>query len=112
EGHALEELHTLPQIVGADTAVAGDRAEVLFGKLASKTIRTTSNAAELAKLFTNTWLYMKVAVANQFFMIADQAGVDYSNVLDAIRTDYPRAQDLPGPGFAAGALLFQDNHTL
>ena len=27
-------------------------------------------------------------------MIADQAGVDYTNVLDAIRTDYPRA---PGP---------------
>ena len=28
---------------------------------------------------------MKFAVANQFFMIADQAGVDYTNVLHAIR---------------------------
>src|SRR5204862_570196 len=84
EGHALEELHTLPQIVGADTRDAGDRAEALFGTLASKTIRTTSKEAELAKLFTNTWRYMKFAVANQFFMIADQAGVDYTNVLRAI----------------------------
>jgi UDP-N-acetyl-D-mannosaminuronic acid dehydrogenase len=112
EGHALEELHTLPQIIGADTEAAADRAELLFGTLASKTIRTTSKEAELAKLFTNTWRYMKFAVANQFFMIADQAGVDYSNVLSAIRTDYPRAADLPSPGFAAGPCLFKDTMQL
>jgi UDP-N-acetyl-D-mannosaminuronic acid dehydrogenase len=112
EGHALEELHTLPQIIGADTAAAADRAELLFGTLASKTIRTTSKEAELAKLFTNTWRYMKFAVANQFFMIADQAGLSYSNVLDAIRTDYPRAADLPAPGFAAGPCLFKDTMQL
>jgi UDP-N-acetyl-D-mannosaminuronic acid dehydrogenase len=112
EGHALEELHTLPQIVGADTQRAGDRAEALFGTLASKTIRTTSKEAELAKLFTNTWRYMKFAVANQFFMIADQAGVDYTNILHAIRTDYPRAADLPAPGFAAGPCLFKDTMQL
>ena len=108
EGHALEELRSLPQIIGADDDVAAERASALFGRLAAKTIRTTSREAELAKLFTNTWRYMKFAVANQFFMIADQAGVDYSNVLRAIREDYPRAQDLPGPGFAAGPCLFKD----
>ena len=30
EGHALEELHTLPQIIGADTDVAAERATALF----------------------------------------------------------------------------------
>jgi UDP-N-acetyl-D-mannosaminuronic acid dehydrogenase len=112
EGHALEELHTLPQIVGSDDKRAGDRAEALFRTLASKTIRTTTKEAELAKLFTNTWRYMKFAVANQFFMIADQAGVDYASVLRAIREDYPRASDLPGPGFAAGPCLFKDTMQL
>jgi len=112
EGHALEELHTLPQIVGADTEQAGDRAERLFRNLAQRTIRTSSKEAELAKLFTNTWRYMKFAVANQFFMIAHQAGVDYQNVLSAIRTDYPRAADLPAPGFAAGPCLFKDTMQL
>jgi UDP-N-acetyl-D-mannosaminuronic acid dehydrogenase len=112
EGHALEELHTLPQIVGADTDVAGQRAEALFGILAASTIRTTSKEAELAKLFTNTWRYMKFAIANQLFMIADQAGVDYTNVLRAVRQDYPRAADLPGPGFAAGPCLFKDTMQL
>jgi UDP-N-acetyl-D-mannosaminuronic acid dehydrogenase len=108
EGHALEELHTLPQIIGADDDRAADRATALFRHLVTKTVRTSTKEAELAKLFTNTWRYMKFAVANQFFMIADQAGVDYTNVLRAIREDYPRAADLPGPGFAAGPCLFKD----
>ena len=108
EGHALEELHTLPQIIGADDDRAAERATALFRNLVSKTVRVSTKEAELAKLFTNTWRYMKFAVANQFFMIADQAGVDYTNVLRAIREDYPRAQDLPGPGFAAGPCLFKD----
>ena len=112
EGHALEELHTLPQIIGADSEAAASRATALFGRLASQTIRTTTKEAELAKLFTNTWRYMKFAVANQFFMIADQAGVDYTNVLHAIRHEYPRAADLPGPGFAAGPCLFKDTMQL
>ena len=112
EGHALEELRSLPQIVGADDERAADRAAALFGRLASSTIRTTTKEAELAKLFTNTWRYMKFAVANQFLMISDQAGVDYTNVLRAIREDYPRAADLPGPGFAAGPCLFKDTMQL
>ena len=112
EGHALEELHSLPQIIGADDDVAAARATKLFSHIAATTIRTTSKEAELAKLFTNTWRYMKFAVANQFLMIADQAGVDYTNVLRAIREDYPRARDLPGPGFAAGPCLFKDTMQL
>jgi UDP-N-acetyl-D-mannosaminuronic acid dehydrogenase len=112
EGNALEEFSSLPQIIGADHQATGDRAEALFRKLTARTIRTSTREAELAKLFTNTWRYMKFAVANQFFMIAHQAGVDYGNVLQAIREDYPRAADLPGPGFAAGPCLLKDTMQL
>ena len=112
EGHALEEFRTLPQIVGADDPAVGDRAAALFSRLGGDIVRTSSKEAELAKLFTNAWRYMKFAIANQFFMVADQAGVDYANVLDAIRRDYPRAADLPGPGFAAGPCLFKDTMQL
>ena len=112
EGHALEELGTLPQIIGADDPAAGDRAERLFAQLGAQIIRTTSKEAELTKLFTNAWRYMKFAVANQFFMVAHEAGVDYNRVLDAIRTNYPRAADLPGPGFAAGPCLLKDTMQL
>ena len=109
EGHALEELETLPQIIGRGHRRRGraGRRAVRAGSLRS-VVRTSTREAELAKLLTNTWRYMKFAVANQFLMIAHQAGVDYTNVLRAIREDYPRAQDLPGPGFAAGPCLFKD----
>lgn len=112
EGHALEEIRSLPQIVGADSDDAAARAEALFGQITEQVIRTTTREAELAKLLTNTWRYMKFAVANQFFMIAHEAGVDYTNVLRAIKQDYPRAADLPSPGFAAGPCLFKDTMQL
>ena len=112
EGHALEELAGLPQIIGADDQVAGDRAEELFRKITGTIIRTTTKEAELVKLFTNAWRYIKFAAANQFFEIAHDAGVDYTNVLHAIKTDYPRAKDLPGPGLAAGPCLLKDTMQL
>jgi UDP-N-acetyl-D-mannosaminuronic acid dehydrogenase len=112
EGNAVEELTTLPQIIGADDPVAAERAEQLFAHLGVEIIHTSSLEAELAKLFTNAWRYMKFAVANQFFMVAHAAGVDYTRVLDAVRQDYPRAKDLPGPGFAAGPCLLKDTMQL
>jgi UDP-N-acetyl-D-mannosaminuronic acid dehydrogenase len=55
---------------------------------------------------------MKFAIANQFFEMAHRAGVDYSNVLHAIRHNYPRGADMPGPGFAAGPCLLKDTMQL
>jgi UDP-N-acetyl-D-mannosaminuronic acid dehydrogenase len=112
EGHALEELRTLPQLVGASSDQAFEKASRLFERLGVSTVRTTPLEAELAKLLTNTWRYMKFAIANQFFQIAHRSGVDYNHVLDAIRRDYPRAADLPGPGFAAGPCLLKDTMQL
>ena len=112
EGHALEEIRSLPQLVGASTDAAYARAVKLFEPLGVQIVRTEPLEAELAKLLTNTWRYMKFAIANQFFQIAHAAGVDYARVLDSIRRDYPRAADLPGPGFAAGPCLLKDTMQL
>ena len=112
EGHALEEVASLPQLIGASSDQAYERASKLFAPLGMQLIRTTPIEAELAKLLTNTWRYMKFAIANQFFQIAHRSGVDYNSVLDAIRRDYPRAADLPGPGFAAGPCLLKDTMQL
>lgn len=68
--------------------------------------------AELAKLFTNTWRYIKFAAANQLYTIANDFGVDFERVRHAITTDYPRAADMPGAGFAAGPCLFKDTMQL
>ena len=112
EGHALEEITSLPQLIGASSDSAFEKADKLFEQLGVKVVRTTPLEAELAKLLTNTWRYMKFAIANQFFQIAHRSGVDYNRVLDAIRKDYPRAADLPGPGFAAGPCLLKDTMQL
>lgn len=113
EGHALEELRSLPQLVGVTSDGAFESARKLFERLGvSSVVRTTPLEAELAKLFTNTWRYMKFAIANQFFQIANRSGLDYNRVLEAIRHDYPRAADLPGPGFAAGPCLLKDTMQL
>ena len=112
EGHALDETRSLPQLIGAVTDSAFERARRLFERLDVEIIRTTPKEAELAKLFTNTWRYMKFAIANQFFQMAHRTGVDYDHVLHAIRHNYPRAADLPGPGFAAGPRLLKDTMQL
>src|SRR6266536_5833270 len=108
EGYALEELRTLPQLIGAARDRAFARASEVFAALDVEVVRTTPVEAELAKLLTNTWRYMKFAIANQFFQIAHSAGIDYDHVLHAIRHNYPRASDLPAPGFAAGPCLLKD----
>src|SRR6266852_6607661 len=113
EGHALEELRTLPQLVGVTSDEAFAKARVLFERMGvASVIQTTPLEAELAKLLTNTWRYMKFAIANQFFQIVNRSGLDYNRVLNAIRQDYPRAADLPGPGFAAGPCLLKDTMQL
>jgi UDP-N-acetyl-D-mannosaminuronic acid dehydrogenase len=112
EGHALEELKSLPQIIGSRSERAGARAEQLFRRLSSTIIHVSPEEAELAKLFTNTWRYIKFAAANQLFMMANDYGIDFERVRKAIVEEYPRASDMPGPGFAAGPCLFKDTMQL
>ena len=112
EGRAMTELFDLPQIVAARTERAGDRAEKFFRALTNDIVRLVPEEAELAKLFTNTWRYIKFAAANQFWMMANDAGLDFERVRHAITHDYPRAADMPGPGFAAGPCLFKDTMQL
>ena len=112
EGFALDELHQLPQIVGARDEESFERAESLFQSLGVGTLRNTPEEAELVKLFTNTWRYIKFAAANQFWMMANDADVSFENVRDSIRFEYPRASDFPGAGFTAGPCLFKDTMQL
>ena len=112
EGKAVEELIALPQIISARTTHAVDRAKSLFSNLTSNMIVVSPEEAELAKLFTNTWRYIKFAAANQLYTIANDFGVDFERVRHAITTDYPRAADMPGAGLAAGPCLFKDTMQL
>ena len=112
EHNAVEELVSLPQIVSSRTQKGFDRASELFSRIAPAVVRLSPEEAELAKLFTNTWRYLKFAMANQFYMMSESKGLDYENIRSAIRRDYPRAADLPSAGFAAGPCLLKDTMQL
>src|SRR5439155_27121306 len=112
EGKAMTELFSLPQIVAGRTPQARKRAEELFRSLTDQIVHLEPEEAELAKLFTNTWRYIKFAIANQLYMIANDFGVDYARIRDAIVYEYPRAADLPGAGLAAGPCLLKDTMQL
>ena len=80
--------------------------------LTSQRVRMTPEEAELAKLFTNAWRYIKFAAANQLYMIANDRGLDFERIRQGLMVDYPRAADLPAAGFAAGPCLLKDTMQL
>jgi UDP-N-acetyl-D-mannosaminuronic acid dehydrogenase len=108
EGQALEEITSLPQIIAGCTDRAQRRAEDLFRVLTTDLIATPPLAAELTKLFNNAWRYAQFALANQFFMIANDHGVDFYEIYRAMTERYPRGQGFPKAGLAAGPCLFKD----
>jgi UDP-N-acetyl-D-mannosaminuronic acid dehydrogenase len=112
EGKAMTELFSLPQIVSARSAEGMARASALFSRLTGQVVELSPEEAELAKLFTNVWRYIKFAAANQFYMMANDRGLDFERIRAGLSRDYPRAADMPGAGFAAGPCLFKDTMQL
>jgi UDP-N-acetyl-D-mannosaminuronic acid dehydrogenase len=112
EGKAMTELFELPQIVSSRTTTGTKRASALFEALTSKIVVMTPEEAELAKLFTNVWRYIKFATANQLYMMANERGLDFDRIRRGLAEDYPRAADLPAAGFAAGPCLLKDTMQL
>jgi len=107
EGKALDEITTLPQIIGAADPESAKKAKELFGKLTDKVFLTDTVSAELAKLFSNISRYVYFAVSNHFMMLADQFDANIYEILEMTNTHYPR-QILSSPGFTAGTCLRKD----
>jgi UDP-N-acetyl-D-mannosaminuronic acid dehydrogenase len=112
QGFGLREIFGLPQIVSAFSSRGLGRVRELFGVLNEDVVEMKPLDAEIAKLFTNAWRYIKFAVANQYYMIATEFGADFDSIYEGMTHNYPRALDLPAPGFAAGPCLFKDTMQL
>ncbi|HEY6971467.1 MAG TPA: nucleotide sugar dehydrogenase [Candidatus Angelobacter sp.] len=108
EGKAMEEIHSLPQIISAFEPDALRRARELFSLINNELIDLTPLEAELAKLFTNSWRYLNFAISNQFYLLAESYGVDFYRIYDAVTHHYPRMQSFARAGFAAGPCLLKD----
>lgn len=112
QGKGIEEIFTLPQLVSATSKSAEDLAAELFSVIAPKIIRLKPKEAELAKLITNSWRYIQFAIANQFYMMVEESGLDFATIFNALTDDYPRAAHYAKPGLAAGPCLFKDTMQL
>jgi UDP-N-acetyl-D-mannosaminuronic acid dehydrogenase len=108
EGHALIELSTLPQIIGAEDDASFEAANTFFEKLGNSVLRTTSKEAEIAKLITNAYRYAHFALGNAIYIATQDHNIDYSTLYKVMIHDYPRLKSLPKPGFVGGPCLIKD----
>jgi UDP-N-acetyl-D-mannosaminuronic acid dehydrogenase len=113
EGKAMEELATLPEIVGGIDEQSSEAAAELFRLLnpAKRIHLTDPTTAELAKLFTNVYRYVNFALANEFGLLAEHYGVEAHRAIRIVNEDYPRA-NIPLPGPAGGPCLSKDGYFL
>jgi UDP-N-acetyl-D-mannosaminuronic acid dehydrogenase len=112
QGSGLKELREMPQIVSGCTPEAERDAAALFERITPEVVVLSPIEAEFAKLFSNAYRYIEFAATNEFYLVAKSAGVDYQRVLAAMKHNYPRAQSIPRPGFAAGPCLVKDTMQL
>jgi UDP-N-acetyl-D-mannosaminuronic acid dehydrogenase len=107
QNHFLEEIATLPCIVGGVGESSGARAAKLFEVFGTEIVETTPVQAELAKIWTNILRYTQFALPNLLMMESEQYGANVFEVIDLINHDYPRG-GMAAPGMTAGACLRKD----
>lgn len=105
--HFLEEIDSLPHIVGGVGAASGEKVAELFSVFGSRIVQTTPVQAELAKIWTNIYRYANFALPNLLMMDCEQYGANVFEVIDLINRDYPRG-GIAQPGLTAGTCLRKD----
>jgi UDP-N-acetyl-D-mannosaminuronic acid dehydrogenase len=106
-GRFLEEIDTLPCIVGGVGARSGEVAGELFGAFDAPIVQTTPVQAELAKIWTNILRYATFALPNLLMMDCERYGANVFDVIELINRDYPRG-GIAQPGLTAGTCLRKD----
>jgi UDP-N-acetyl-D-mannosaminuronic acid dehydrogenase len=107
ENHFVEEIATLPHIVGGADEQSTDAVVALFEVFGSPIERTTPVQAELAKIWTNIYRYANFALPNLLMMNCEQYGANVFDVIDLINRDYPRG-GIEMPGLTGGTCLRKD----
>src|SRR5215213_10793743 len=107
ENHFLEEIATLPCIIGGVGESSGPRAAELFDAFGTEIVHTTPMQAELAKIWTNILRYAQFALPNLLMMECEQFGANVFDVVELINHEYPRG-GMAAPGLTAGTCLRKD----
>jgi UDP-N-acetyl-D-mannosaminuronic acid dehydrogenase len=106
-GRFLEEIDTLPCIIGGVGERSGEVAAELFSSFAAPIVQTSPVQAELAKIWTNILRYTNFALPNLLMMDCERHSANVFEVIDLINRDYPRG-GIAQPGLTAGTCLRKD----
>jgi UDP-N-acetyl-D-mannosaminuronic acid dehydrogenase len=106
-GRFLEEIDSLPCIIGGVGARSGKVVAELFGAFRAPIVQTTPVQAELAKIWANILRYTHFALPNLLMMDCERYGANVFEVIDLVNRDYPRG-GLAQPGLTAGTCLRKD----
>ncbi len=106
-GRFLEEIDTLPCIIGGVGARSGEEVAELFSVFHAPIVQTTPVQAELAKIWTNILRYTNFALPNLLMMDCERYEANVFEVIDLINRDYPRG-GIAQPGLTAGTCLRKD----
>jgi UDP-N-acetyl-D-mannosaminuronic acid dehydrogenase len=106
-GRFLEEIDTLPCIIGGVGARSGEVVEELFSTFSAPIVQTTPAQAELAKIWANILRYTHFALPNLLMMDCERYSANVFEVIDLINRDYPRG-GIASPGLTAGTCLRKD----
>jgi UDP-N-acetyl-D-mannosaminuronic acid dehydrogenase len=105
--HFVEEIYSLPLIVGGVGAGSGDKAAEPFEVFGTEIVQTTPVQAELAKVWTNILRYVEFAIPNLLMMNAEQHDANAFEIIELINHQYPRG-GMKRPGLTAGTCLRKD----
>jgi UDP-N-acetyl-D-mannosaminuronic acid dehydrogenase len=106
-GRFLEEISTLPCIIGGVGEASTRRTASVFEIFGAPIVQTTPVQAELAKIWTNILRYANFALPNLLMMDCERYGANVFEVIDLINRDYPRG-GIALPGLTAGSCLRKD----
>jgi UDP-N-acetyl-D-mannosaminuronic acid dehydrogenase len=106
-GRFLEEISTLPCIIGGVDDASTERAASAFSVFGAPIVRTSPVQAELAKIWTNILRYATFALPNLLMMDCERYDANVFEVIDLINRDYPRG-GIAQPGMTAGSCLRKD----
>ena len=108
EGRALEELSSMPQLVGTVDGEVSELLRDLFESMGVETIPMRWQEAELSKLILNSWRYAQFAFANEIARLCESHDVSFSRIRSLLLDQYPRGQGMMAPGLAGGPCLRKD----
>jgi len=113
EGVAIEEMRSLPQIIGGINEKAVLKGKKFFKKLTPTIVPVSSiEAAEMIKLIDNTYRDSRFAYANEIAMICEFLNIDAKECIKKANFKYARNNvPMPSPG-VGGPCLSKDSHLL